>query len=143
MCRRRLGSPRDADWNDDGAWIMTRRVPGVFRDYEEKHTERNLRSLGRSGPPAHPDSLAGGELPAEVQDNGHGIAPELADSLFKPFATHGKSQGTGLGFTICRRIAEDHGGRIFVAERSCGGYVSFSASSSEKSKLTRSSSPPC
>ena len=56
----------------------------------------------------------GRELQVEVQDNGRGIAPELADSLFKPFATFGKPNGTGLGLTICRRIAEDHGGRIWA-----------------------------
>lgn len=56
----------------------------------------------------------GGELEVEVEDNGHGIAPELADSLFKPFATFGKPNGTGLGLAICRRIAEDHGGRIWA-----------------------------
>lgn len=55
-----------------------------------------------------------GELQVEVQDDGHGIAPELADTLFKPFATYGKPHGTGLGLTICRRIAEDHGGRIWA-----------------------------
>ncbi len=56
----------------------------------------------------------GDELQVEVQDDGHGISPELADSLFQPFATHGKPNGTGLGLTICRRIAEDHGGRIWA-----------------------------
>ena len=56
----------------------------------------------------------GGELQVEVQDDGHGIPPEFADSLFKPFATHGKPNGTGLGLTICRKIAEDHGGRIWA-----------------------------
>lgn len=55
-----------------------------------------------------------GELHVDVQDDGRGIAPELADSLFQPFATHGKPHGTGLGLTICRRIAEDHGGRIWA-----------------------------
>jgi signal transduction histidine kinase len=55
-----------------------------------------------------------GELQVEVQDNGRGIPPEIADSLFKPFVTFGKPNGTGLGLTICRKIAEDHGGRIWV-----------------------------
>ena len=55
-----------------------------------------------------------GELQIEVEDNGDGIPPEFADSLFKPFATHGKPHGTGLGLTICRKIAEDHGGRIWA-----------------------------
>ena len=57
----------------------------------------------------------GRELHIEVQDSGPGIAPEIAESLFKPFATFGKANGTGLGLTICRRIAEDHGGRIWAS----------------------------
>jgi signal transduction histidine kinase len=55
-----------------------------------------------------------GALRTEVQDTGPGIAPEIADRLFQPFATHGKAHGTGLGLSICRKIAEDHGGRIWV-----------------------------
>jgi len=55
-----------------------------------------------------------GELQIDIQDTGPGIPPEFAASLFKPFATHGKPHGTGLGLTICRRIAEDHGGRIWA-----------------------------
>ena len=49
----------------------------------------------------------GPELRVEVEDTGRGIAPEIAQSLFKPFATHGKAHGTGLGLTICRKIVED------------------------------------
>jgi signal transduction histidine kinase len=55
-----------------------------------------------------------GELRVEIEDTGRGIAPEIAQSLFEPFASHGKTHGTGLGLTICRRIVEDHGGRIWA-----------------------------
>lgn len=48
----------------------------------------------------------------EVEDTGPGISPEIAGSLFQPFATYGKSNGTGLGLSICQRIIHDHGGRI-------------------------------
>jgi len=54
------------------------------------------------------------ELRIDVRDTGRGIAPEIAENLFRPFATHGKAHGTGLGLTICRKIAEDHGGRIWA-----------------------------
>jgi signal transduction histidine kinase len=53
-------------------------------------------------------------LRVEVEDTGKGIAPEIAQKLFEPFATHGKTHGTGLGLSICRKIAEDHGGRIWA-----------------------------
>jgi len=52
------------------------------------------------------------ELVVEIQDTGKGIAPEIAPRLFEAFATHGKAQGTGLGLSICKRIIEDHHGRI-------------------------------
>jgi signal transduction histidine kinase len=55
------------------------------------------------------------ELQIDIEDTGRGIAPEIAKSLFKPFATHGKSHGTGLGLSICKKIVEDHGGRIWAA----------------------------
>ena len=75
-----------------------------------------------------------GELQVEVQDNGKGIAPEIAESLFKPFATFGKPNGTGLGLTICRRIAEDHGGRIWVTSQpGKGATFSFTLPLAHKS----------
>lgn len=58
---------------------------------------------------------SGRELQIDVEDTGRGIAPEIAASIFTPFATHGKAHGTGLGLTICRKIVEDHGGRIWAA----------------------------
>jgi len=69
----------------------------------------------------------GGLVWTEIQDEGPGIAPEIADKLFEPFATHGKSQGTGLGLSICRRIIEDHKGRITASNAKDGGALfSFS-----------------
>ena len=59
-------------------------------------------------------SLGDSELTVAVQDTGKGIAPAIAQSLFQPFATHGKAHGTGLGLSICRKIVEDHGGRIWA-----------------------------
>jgi len=55
-----------------------------------------------------------GEIRIEIEDTGLGIAPEIADKLFQPFATHGKAHGTGLGLSICKKIVEDHGGQIFT-----------------------------
>ncbi len=59
-------------------------------------------------------ALEPGAVRVEIEDTGRGIAPEIAESLFQPFATHGKAHGTGLGLTICKRIVEDHGGKIWV-----------------------------
>ena len=57
-----------------------------------------------------------------VQDNGHGIAPELLPKLFVSFVTtKPRGTGTGLGLRICRRIIEEMGGSISAANRTEGG----------------------
>ena len=63
------------------------------------------------------------EVVTEVADTGGGIAPEIIDTLFEPFATHGKSKGTGLGLSISKRTIEDHGGRIWARNDPAGGAV--------------------
>ena len=63
------------------------------------------------------------EVVTEVEDAGPGIAPEIADRLFEPFATHGKRHGTGLGLSICRRIIEDHGGAIAACSEPGRGAI--------------------
>jgi signal transduction histidine kinase len=65
--------------------------------------------------------VKGRELRVDVSDTGSGIAPGIAKKLFEPFATHGKAQGTGLGLSICKRIVEDHGGRIWALSGSGKG----------------------
>jgi two-component system sensor kinase FixL len=71
-------------------------------------------------------ALAGGELQVDVEDTGKGIAPEIAATLFQPFVTFGKPNGTGLGLSICKKIAEDHGGRIWArSEAGKGATFSF------------------
>lgn len=61
-----------------------------------------------------------------VQDNGIGFPQEYADSLFTPFKRlHGREySGSGVGLAICRRIVENHGGRIW-AESSVGEGATF------------------
>jgi len=61
-----------------------------------------------------------GKLTVEVTDDGPGIDPAVADRLFTPFATT-KTTGTGLGLTVARRVARDHGGTIIAADRPSGG----------------------
>ncbi len=46
-----------------------------------------------------------------VADAGPGIAPEVAQRLFTPFFTT-RSEGMGLGLSLCRTVIEQHGGAL-------------------------------
>jgi protein-histidine pros-kinase len=52
-----------------------------------------------------------------VSDHGSGIPPEDLERIFDPFFTTKGSRGTGLGLSLCRRIAELHAATLSVASR--------------------------
>ena len=48
-----------------------------------------------------------------VEDQGHGISPDILDKIFDPFYTT-KKQGSGLGLSSSYTIVKNHGGHITV-----------------------------
>ncbi len=63
-----------------------------------------------------------------VEDQGRGVPEEKIAMIFERFKQVDASDsrlkgGTGLGLTICRRIVELHGGRIWVESNSGAGSV--------------------
>ncbi len=57
-------------------------------------------------------SLASNWLQISVIDNGAGIPEHIVPELFKPFVTHDKPTGTGLGLPICAKLVQEHAGRL-------------------------------
>lgn len=72
-----------------------------------------------------------GVVTVSVQDNGIGLLPEEVPQIFDGFYQADPSRhhlgSSGLGLTICRRIVENHGGRVSAASpgRDRGTTISF------------------
>lgn len=63
-----------------------------------------------------------GRAVVRICDDGPGLAEELLEKVFQPFERGDPSRsrdtgGIGLGLTIARTIAEDHGGRLTLSNR--------------------------
>jgi signal transduction histidine kinase len=115
-----------------GTTIACKQPPsGVRIAFDPKRLRRVFFNLVHNATDAMPRGgnimirfrVEGPELITEIEDTGPGIAPEIAGKLFEAFATFGKAHGTGLGLSICRKIIEDHQGRIWVENHAGRGAV--------------------
>lgn len=68
--------------------------------------------------PPDDDDPTGRPLPLqiEIEDNGPGLPPAIADQVFEPFVS-GRENGTGLGLALVSKIITDHGALIRVDSR--------------------------
>lgn len=57
-----------------------------------------------------------------VEDNGPGIEDKLINKIFEPFYTT-RSQGTGLGLSVVKTVAQAHQGRVEVVNKQGGGAM--------------------
>ena len=81
-----------------------------------------LEAMGNKGLLTIRTYAADGAAILEVRDNGSGIPDHIMAEIGKPFVTT-KENGTGLGLSVCYRIAERHGARLAVATSPEGTVV--------------------
>jgi signal transduction histidine kinase len=64
-----------------------------------------------------------GQIFVKVIDNGPGVPDCIRDTLFRPFVTKNKHNGTGLGLALALDTAKAHGGAVFLEESARGRTV--------------------
>jgi signal transduction histidine kinase/sensor domain CHASE-containing protein len=78
-----------------------------------------------------------GMVTVRVRDNGSGLAPDELDHIFDEFFKADQSRheldSSGLGLSICKRIIENHGGRIWAesAGKGHGATICFTLAAGE------------
>jgi len=96
--------------------------PAQMRTLVQNLIENAIKYSDPDRPPvveiASLDNAQTGTVGFTVSDNGLGIAPEHLGRIFEMFKRLHRADevaGTGLGLTLCRRVAHNHGGDIQVA----------------------------
>ena len=84
---------------------------------------------------------SGNRSDIRMRDNGRGIAQSVRETLFEPFVSIGKENGTGLGLTIVQKIVQDHGGEVVVESTSPAG-TTFKITLPMTSQLAAASAEP-
>lgn len=98
--------------------------------YFDQVVENLLSNAEKYSPPNTPIELTArresDEALITVADRGSGISEEEAAAVFMPFYRADKARekaGLGLGLTVCRRLVEAQGGRIWAQPREGGGTL--------------------
>jgi PAS domain S-box-containing protein len=90
--------------------------------------------------------MQGRSAVVSVRDRGHGIPASRLGTIFEPFFST-KTDGLGMGLSICRTIIDNHAGKIEAANGSKGAVFTFSlplpASSLKTAALPRTGDACC
>ena len=72
-----------------------------------------------------------------VRDNGIGIAPEYHESVFNLFEQlDPDGSGTGIGLSVVKRVAEVHGGQVWIESKGEGHGTTIFFSRMKRSMST-------
>ncbi|MGH8272762.1 MAG: ATP-binding protein [Gammaproteobacteria bacterium] len=98
--------------------ILHNLIKNAIEAQEEAHKDGDepIRVwLSAEAAPDDPQAVA-----IRVRDAGPGFPPGLLANAFEPYVS-GKARGTGLGLALVKKLAEEHGGHVTLANSPEGG----------------------
>ncbi|MFK7809380.1 MAG: ATP-binding protein [Saprospiraceae bacterium] len=121
---------------DREAGVITGMLPEIKGDPNQlRYVFQNLIDNALTFNEGKPDIRITARLQSDswvfsVKDNGIGISPKYKDQIFEAFRRlHGPQEfggGSGMGLSICKKIVENHGGRIWLESAGGGSGAAFS-----------------
>lgn len=91
--------------------LLQRALRNLLLNAAQATLARAARDASPPGPVVVRLQCEAGLAKITIDDSGTGLAPEIRDRLFEPFAS-GRSGGAGLGLALARRIVLMHGGSL-------------------------------
>lgn len=114
----------DFTWNTSATSMLTSGNPEMLRHMLLALISNALKAAGADGKAGLKLERDGNRAIFTVWDNGSGIAPHILGRIYqpgRPAGIPGPNDGLGLGIPVARRIAEQHGGSLMLANNPSGG----------------------
>jgi PAS domain S-box-containing protein len=118
---RKSGIDLEIDLNDDIPplyideqmieQVIMNLIGNAIEALKDDRPEKRLRVVSRK---------VNGYVVIDIADSGPGVPEALRDKIFDPFYTT-RSDGSGIGLSLCQRLVADHGGNISISNSEWGG----------------------
>ena len=112
-------TPKDALHFEGDGRLISQALTNVLKNAGESIAARIAKGDDEPGKISIALQPNGINFVYRVTDNGIGLPPEHRHRLTEPYVTT-RTKGTGLGLAIVRKIMEDHGGEITLADADSG-----------------------
>ncbi len=109
------------DWKRDANRPLSVRVDETNLEQAAGNLLNNALQAGATRIHFHVGAYESGRVFMRIEDDGSGVSESVRTKLFTPFSTT-KAQGTGLGLSFVKKVAEENGGDVrFVEHTRLGG----------------------
>src|SRR6185295_3369821 len=134
-------APKNPVWFEGDGRLVSQALTNVLKNAGEGIAARIAKGDDEPGRITIALQPNGASFAYRVTDNGVGLPPEHRHRLTEPYVTT-RAKGTGLGLAIVRKIMEDHGGEIVLADAENGEGAEVTLNFPFTQKIPKASGSP-